>query len=81
MDLRNRWVIARQTPETTWEFFADRGPVWSPDFYRAILFQSLWGAEEALMFSAGGQGTVREAADVASFAITGKLMEADTQTS
>ena len=68
MDLRQRWVIARQDHETAWEFFVDRG-LWTSDFRRAVLFYTLWGAEEAKAHSAGGHGEVRNAADVADFAI------------
>lgn len=69
MDLRQRWVIARQNPQTDWEFFADRG-VWTSDLHRAVLFYTLWGAEEAVVHSAGGQGRVRNAADAYEFAVS-----------
>ena len=68
MDLRHRWVIARQDVQTDWEFVADRG-VWTKDFHRAVLFYTLWGAEEGKAHSAGGHGDVRNAADVADFAV------------
>ena len=68
MELRNRWLIARQDSETHWEFFADRG-VWTKDLHRAVHFLTLWGAEEAQIHSAGGQGVVRNAADVYEFAL------------
>lgn len=67
MDLRQRWVIARQNSETDWEFFADRGR-WTTKFEEAFLFYTLWGAEEARVHSAGGHGSVRNAADVQEFA-------------
>lgn len=69
MDLRQRWVIARQDHHTNWEFFADRG-VWTKDFHVAVLFHTLWGAEEARAHSAGGHGDVRNAAEVAEFALS-----------
>lgn len=68
MDLRQRWVIARQDHHTDWEFFADRG-IWTKDFHAAVLFYTLWGAEEARTHSAGGHGDVRNAADVMEFAV------------
>lgn len=67
MDLQHRWVIARQDAETEWEFFVDRG-IWSPKLSDAFLFYTLWGAEEARVHSAGGQGTVRNRAEVQEFA-------------
>jgi hypothetical protein len=67
MDLHQRWVIARQDADTEWEFFVDRG-LWSPKLGEAFLFNTLWGAEEARVHSAGGRGTVRNAADVHEFA-------------
>lgn len=70
MDLRQRWVIARQNVHTDWEFFADRG-VWTDDLHWAALFYTLWGAEEALVHSAAGQGSVRNAAEVYEFAVSG----------
>ena len=63
MDLRQRWIIARQNVHTDWEFFADRG-IWTTDLERAAMFHTLWGAEEALVHSAGGQGAVNNAADI-----------------
>ena len=63
MDLRQRWVIARQDAHTDWEFFADRG-IWTKELHAAALFHTLWGAEEAFLHSAGSQGTVYNAADV-----------------
>ena len=69
MDLRQRWVIARQDHHTDWEFFVDRG-VWTRDFRAAVLFYTLWGAEEARAHSAGGRGEIRNAADVAEFVLT-----------
>jgi hypothetical protein len=69
MDLRQRWVIAYQEPDTQWQFFADRGR-WTTHLHEAVLFHTLWGAEEALAHSAGGKGTVRNAADVYEFAAT-----------
>ena len=69
MDLRQRWVIARQDHHADWEFFADRG-IWTKDFHAAVLFYTLWGAEEARSHSAGGHGEVRNAADVAEFVLT-----------
>ena len=69
MDLRQRWVIARQDHHTDWEFFVDRG-LWTKDFHGAVLFYTLWGAEEARAHSAGGHGDVRNAAEVAEFALS-----------
>ena len=66
MDLRQRWVIAHQEPDTQWQFFADRGR-WTTHLHEAVLFHTLWGAEEAMAHSAGGKGTVRNAADVYEF--------------
>lgn len=68
MDLRQRWVIARQDHHTDWEFFADRG-LWTKQFQGAVLFRTLWGAEEAKTHSAGGHGDVRNASEVAEFAL------------
>lgn len=67
MDLRQRWLITRQDKDAAWEFFVDRGQ-WSSKLAEAALFYTLWGAEEAHVHSAGGQGGVRNAADVYDFA-------------
>ena len=67
MDLQQRWVIARQDADTEWAFFVNRG-LWSAKLSEAFLFYTLWGAEEARVHSAGGQGTVRNAAEVQEFA-------------
>jgi hypothetical protein len=67
MDLRQRWIIARQDADTNWEFFVDRGR-WTTKLNEATLFYTLWGAEEAREHSAGAQGAVRNASDVYEFA-------------
>lgn len=67
MDLRQRWVIARQNHDTDWEFFVDVGR-WTSKLPEAFLFYTLWGAEEAWEHSAGGHGKVRNAAEVYEFA-------------
>ena len=69
MDLHQRWVIARQDEHTDWHFFVDRGR-WTTNLQEAVLFYTLWGAEEAWQHSAGGQGKVRNAAEVYEFAAT-----------
>lgn len=69
MDLRQRWLIARQDSHLEWHFFADRGR-WTTSLQDAVLFYTLWGAEEAWQHSAGGQGRVRNAAEVYEFAAT-----------
>ncbi len=69
MDLRQRWIIARQDKDTDWEFFAERGQ-WTNQLHEAVLFYTLWGAEEAWMHSAGGHGTVHNAAELYEFAAT-----------
>ena len=78
MDLRQRWIIARQDQDTNWEFFVDRGR-WTSKIHDAALFYTLWGAEEAHVHSAGGQGTVRNAAEIYEFA--GPASPAAPQTS
>lgn len=60
MDLRQRWIIARQDKDTDWEFFADRGQ-WTSQLHEAVLFYTLWGAEEAWAHSAAGYGKVHNA--------------------
>ena len=67
MDLRQRWVIARQDANADWEVFADRGR-WTRHLDEAVYFHTLWGAEEAHAHSAAGQGVVRNAAEVHEFA-------------
>ena len=69
VDLRHRWVIARQSDNGDWEFFAGVG-IWSQDLLNgAVLFNALWSAEEARTHSADGQGTVRNAAEAYDFAV------------
>lgn len=67
MDLRQRWIIARQDQDAEWEFFVNRGQ-WSTKLAEATHFYTLWGAEEAHVHSAEGRGAVRNAADVYEFA-------------
>ena len=69
MDLRQRWLLARQDPDADWEFFADRGR-WSRELGDAVLFHALWGAEEAHAHNAAAQSVVRNAADVYDFVAT-----------
>lgn len=78
MDLRQRWVIARQNVHTDWEFFADRG-LWTPSFHNALLFHALWGAEEARTQSASGQGAVYNAADVHERAVSATTLHPELQ--